>query len=72
MYQVNIENKRFLLTNFQLIRAILDDPTDKTKVYLLFANKSEADILLREELQDAVKDPRIKVSYTLDQVIYCL
>jgi len=55
-----------------LIRAILDDPTDKTKVYLLFANKSEADILLREELQDAVKDPRIKVSYTVDQVNYNL
>mgnify|MGYP002404282748 CR=1 FL=1 len=54
---------------YQVIRAILDDPTDPTKIHLLFANRSEEDILLREELEEAAKDPRIKVHYTIDKVI---
>jgi len=53
---------------YQVIRALLDDPTDKTKLHLLFANRSEADILMKEELEAAAKDPRIKVHYTVDQV----
>jgi len=51
---------------YQLILALLDDPTDQTNLHILFANKSEADILLREELEEAAKDPRIKVHYTVD------
>jgi len=56
---------------YQVIRAILDDPTDPTKIHLLFANRSEEDILLKEELEEAAKDPRIKVYYTIDKVIFC-
>ncbi|KAF4629810.1 hypothetical protein G7Y89_g8334 [Cudoniella acicularis] len=35
---------------YQLIRAICEDPTDKTHVSLLYGNNSESDILLREKL----------------------
>ncbi|KAJ1411593.1 Riboflavin synthase-like beta-barrel [Sesbania bispinosa] len=35
---------------FQLIRAILENPKDKTKLYLIYANVTEDDILLKEEL----------------------
>jgi len=52
---------------WQIVRAVLDDPTDETKVTLLFANKTEADILMRPELEAACKDPRINVHYTVDQ-----
>jgi Oxidoreductase NAD-binding domain len=34
-----------------VIRAIQRDPKDKTEVWLIFANQTEADILLREELE---------------------
>ncbi|KAH6665569.1 putative NADH cytb-reductase [Halenospora varia] len=37
---------------YQLIRAICEDPTDKTHVSLLYGNKSESDILLREQLDE--------------------
>lgn len=51
----------------QVIRHILRDPTDKTNVVLLFANQTEGDILLRKELEECEKDPRVKVWYTLDR-----
>lgn len=35
---------------YQLIRAICEDPHDKTKISLLYANNTEDDILLRHEL----------------------
>jgi cytochrome-b5 reductase len=35
---------------FQALRSILDNPQDKTRVSLIYANKTEADILLRKEL----------------------
>ncbi len=54
---------------YQVVRALLDDPTDKTKLHLLFANRSEADILMKDELEQAAKDPRIKLHYVVDQVI---
>eukprot|EP00045_Choanoeca_perplexa_P012410 m.135416 g.135416 ORF g.135416 m.135416 type:complete len:323 (-) comp15992_c0_seq1:2323-3291(-) len=50
----------------QVIRDVLKHPEDTTQVYLLFANKTEEDILLRNELDEAAKDPRIHVWYTLD------
>jgi len=52
---------------FQIIQAIFDDKSDNTKVHLLFANRSEADILLKEELDEFVEDPRFKVHYTVDK-----
>nr|BAN20783.1 NADH-cytochrome B5 reductase [Riptortus pedestris] len=52
----------------QLIRHIVKDPSDKTEMTLLFANQTEKDILLRQELEEvAEKFPeKLKIWYTLD------
>lgn len=54
---------------FQLIRAILKNPKDKTKVHLIYANTTIDDILLKEELDSfAEKFPdRFKVYYVLSK-----
>lgn len=53
----------------QLVRAVLKDPRDKTKMWLLFANQTENDILLRTELEEIVADHpnRFHLWYTLDR-----
>ncbi|XP_077178002.1 NADH-cytochrome b5 reductase 2 isoform X3 [Paroedura picta] len=53
----------------QLIRHITKDPKDNTKCYLLFANQTEEDILLRPELEEvAANHPdQFKFWYTLDR-----
>jgi len=53
----------------QIIAAILKDPKDKTKLSLVFANQTESDILVREELEAlAAQHPkRFKLHYTLDR-----
>ncbi|EMP36818.1 NADH-cytochrome b5 reductase 2 [Chelonia mydas] len=53
----------------QLIRHITKDPNDDTKCYLLFANQTEKDILLRAELEEVAKNhpDQFKVRYTLDR-----
>lgn len=52
----------------QLIRHMIKDPKDTTKVSLLFANQTEKDILLRDELEKIEKNhpDRLKIWYTLD------
>ncbi|CAD1471157.1 unnamed protein product, partial [Heterotrigona itama] len=52
----------------QLIRAILKDSTDETQVSLLYANQTEKDILLRDELDEIAKNHpnKLKLWYTLD------
>lgn len=35
---------------FQILRSILNNPKDNTRVSLIYANKTESDILLRKEL----------------------
>ncbi|XP_060831722.1 NADH-cytochrome b5 reductase 3 isoform X2 [Bombus pascuorum] len=52
----------------QLIRAIIKDSTDETQVSLLFANQTEKDILLRDELDDIAKNHtyKLKLWYTVD------
>lgn len=35
---------------YQVIQAVLNDPLDKTELYLIYANRSEEDILLRKQL----------------------
>ena len=35
---------------YQVIKAVLQDEQDETRISLLYANQTEADILLREEL----------------------
>jgi cytochrome-b5 reductase len=53
----------------QVAAAILDDPSDKTEVSLIYANQTEDDILVRELLEQyAAQHPqRFKVWYTLDR-----
>lgn len=53
----------------QLVRAVLKDPRDKTKMWLIFANQTEKDILLRTELEDiAAEHPdKFHLWYTLDR-----
>ncbi|KAG8518059.1 NADH-cytochrome b5 reductase 1 [Galemys pyrenaicus] len=52
----------------QLIRAILKDPEDATQCFLLFANQTENDIILREDLEElqAQHPSRMKLWFTLD------
>ncbi|KAK2983469.1 hypothetical protein RJ640_006482 [Escallonia rubra] len=54
---------------FQLIRAILENPKDKTTIHLLYANHTFVDILLKEELDwFASKFPNhFKVYYVLNE-----
>lgn len=53
---------------YQLIRAICEDDTDLTEISLLYANRSEADILLHDRLESfARRYPKnFKVWYMLD------
>ncbi|ESO97296.1 hypothetical protein LOTGIDRAFT_214125 [Lottia gigantea] len=53
----------------QLIRQVFKDPEDKTELWLLFANQTEKDILLRPELEDIQQShpSRFHLSYTLDR-----
>ncbi|XP_075043585.1 NADH-cytochrome b5 reductase 2 [Mixophyes fleayi] len=53
----------------QLIRHITKDPSDNTKCYLIFANQTEDDILLRTELDVVAKEHpnQFKLWYTLDR-----
>ncbi|CAO2601442.1 NADH-cytochrome b5 reductase 3 [Lemmus lemmus] len=53
----------------QVIRAVMKDPNDHTVCYLLFANQSEKDILLRPELEELRNEhsTRFKLWYTVDK-----
>lgn len=54
---------------FQVTRAILENPNDKTNIHLIYANVTFEDILLKEELDElASKYPnRMSVYYVLNQ-----
>uniref|UniRef100_A0A0N5AX66 NADH-cytochrome b5 reductase n=1 Tax=Syphacia muris TaxID=451379 RepID=A0A0N5AX66_9BILA len=54
---------------WQIIKAVLSNDTDDTSISLLFANQSEDEILLRDELDELANTyPRkFKVWYTVDQ-----
>ncbi|KAF0310002.1 NADH-cytochrome b5 reductase 2 [Amphibalanus amphitrite] len=56
----------------QLIRQVLKDPEDKSRLWLLFANQTESDILLRDELDAlaAAHRERLRVWYTVDRPGY--
>ncbi|KNC84558.1 hypothetical protein SARC_03231 [Sphaeroforma arctica JP610] len=53
----------------QIVRAAMKDPQDKTVFHLLFANKTEDDILLRSELEAFAKDhpESFKLWFTIDE-----
>ena len=50
----------------QVLRAILKDPSDATEVWLIFANQTEEDILLRQELE-RISSKKFHLHYTLDR-----
>ncbi|CAJ2671953.1 unnamed protein product [Trifolium pratense] len=54
---------------FQVARAILENPSDKTKVHLIYANVTYEDILLKEELDGLATNypDRFKIYYVLNQ-----
>ncbi|KAI9933195.1 hypothetical protein ASPWEDRAFT_114552 [Aspergillus wentii DTO 134E9] len=54
---------------YQLIRAICEDDTDTTEISLIYANRTEEDILLRDELETFAKryPHNVKIWYMLDQ-----
>ncbi len=53
---------------YQLARAIFKNPSDKTKVTLIFGNLTEADILLKHEFEDLENTypQRFRAFYTVD------
>ncbi|KAK1138498.1 hypothetical protein N8T08_002448 [Aspergillus melleus] len=53
---------------YQLIRAICEDERDTTEISLIYANRSEGDILLREELERFARQypKNFKLWYMLD------
>ncbi|XP_076304045.1 NADH-cytochrome b5 reductase 3 isoform X2 [Tachypleus tridentatus] len=53
----------------QLIRQVFKDPEDSTNLFLLFANQTEEDILLRPELEDLAAEhtDQLKLWYTVDR-----
>jgi len=56
---------------YQLIKDICKRPEDDTKLQLIFANQTEDDILLREELEDFQKNHKDKLDiwFTIDRSI---
>ncbi|KAJ5930793.1 hypothetical protein N7466_006286 [Penicillium verhagenii] len=53
---------------YQVIRAICENDTDTTEISLVYANRSEADILLRDELETFARryPQNLKIWYMLD------
>ena len=54
---------------YQIIQAVLNDPEDDTEMYLVYANHTEADILLREKLDDWARkhERRLRVWYVVSK-----
>ncbi|XP_020202176.1 inducible nitrate reductase [NADH] 2 [Cajanus cajan] len=53
---------------YQVAQAILKDPEDRTQMHVVYANRTQDDILLREELDDwAQKHDRFKVWYVVQE-----
>lgn len=73
---VQYSNKRFgfvaggsgITPCLQVIREMLKNPNDKSDISLLYANQTEKDILLHDELEQMAKEhsDRFRVHYTLD------
>ncbi|XP_047342490.1 nitrate reductase [NADH]-like [Impatiens glandulifera] len=56
---------------YQIIQAILKDPEDPTEMYLIYANRSEDDILLWDELDEFAENhpDRLKVWYVVQDSV---
>ncbi|KAF9427870.1 NADH-cytochrome b5 reductase [Entomortierella beljakovae] len=55
----------------QVISGLLNDKADKTKINLIFANVTPADIILKEEIDEYAKahSDRFKVTYVVDKPV---
>lgn len=53
----------------QIVRQVFRDPSDSTQLWLLFANQTEKDILLRKELEEIQRayPERFHLWYTIDR-----
>ncbi|KAI7755595.1 hypothetical protein M8C21_029301 [Ambrosia artemisiifolia] len=56
---------------YQVMQAILKDPEDETKMYVVYANRTEDDILLRDELDAWAQkyEDRVKVWYVVGKSV---
>ncbi|CAL9099680.1 unnamed protein product [Musa acuminata var. zebrina] len=54
---------------YQVIQAVLRDPEDRTEMHLVYANRSEDDILLRDELDGSAREhpEQLKVWYVINE-----
>lgn len=54
---------------YQVMQAVLKDPEDGTEMHLVYANRTEEDILLREELDGWARErgDRVKVWYVVNE-----
>jgi nitrate reductase (NAD(P)H) len=53
---------------YQVVQAILKDPEDLTEMHVVYANRSEDDILLRKEMDEwAKKHERFKIWYVVQE-----
>lgn len=53
---------------YQVIKSVLKDPSDRTQIKLLYANHTEEDILLREELEElACRHANFDIWYTVSE-----
>ena len=53
---------------YQLIRSICEDPNDQTTISLVYGNRNESDIMLREKLEHYAKTvpEKLKIHFVLD------
>ena len=55
---------------FQVAQAILKDPEDETEMFLVYANRTENDILMRDELDEwSRSDKRFNVWYVVQESV---
>ncbi|KAH3666330.1 hypothetical protein OGAPHI_004519 [Ogataea philodendri] len=74
-YQTNMASEIVMIAGgsgitpmLQVIGAIITTPKDITKVHLIYANETENDILLKDELDEfAAKYPNFEVTYVLNK-----
>ncbi|KAJ8618900.1 hypothetical protein MRB53_015086 [Persea americana] len=53
---------------YPVMQAILKDPSDRTEMYVVYANRTEDDVLLREEMDEwAKKHQNVKVWYVVSE-----
>ena len=54
---------------YQILAAVLRDPSDHTELHLIFANRREVDVLLKDDLDQLAKahPTRLKAHYILSQ-----